>query len=142
TEPPAACTSRILLVTARSTLVLRPPHRPLSVVTTMKPTAFGASVKRMKGEWYSGFAVDRLAVMLRILSAYGRAWRIRSCALRIFDADTSSIAFVIFFVFSKDLILPRISLPTAISKTPLACDQANAADPALPVRWCCPLEGA
>src|SRR5689334_3034648 len=39
----------------------------------------------------------------------------RSCALRIFDAATISIAFVIFFVFSTLLILPRISLPTAMS---------------------------
>jgi hypothetical protein len=39
--PPAACTSFSLLVTARSTLVFRPPHRPLSVVTTMKPAGLG-----------------------------------------------------------------------------------------------------
>ncbi len=36
---PAACSSFILFVTARNTLVFRPPHKPLSVVTTMKPTA-------------------------------------------------------------------------------------------------------
>jgi hypothetical protein len=35
--------------------------------------------------------------------------------LRIFDAATISIALVIFFVFSTLLILPRISLPTAMS---------------------------
>src|SRR3954462_4434543 len=39
----------------------------------------------------------------------------RSCALRIFDAATISIALVIFFVFSTLLILPRISLPAAMS---------------------------
>jgi hypothetical protein len=46
-DPPAACTSRILLVAARRMLVFRPPHSPLSVVTTIRPTAFGASVLRM-----------------------------------------------------------------------------------------------
>ena len=44
---------------------------------------------------------------------YGRAARIRSWAFLIFDAATISIAFVIFFVFSTLLILPRISLPAA-----------------------------
>src|ERR1700756_5585353 len=39
----------------------------------------------------------------------------RSCALRILDAATISIAFVILRVFSTDLILPRISLPTAMT---------------------------
>ena len=33
----------------------------------------------------------------------------RSCALRILDTATISMAFVIFFVFSKLLIWPRIS---------------------------------
>ena len=53
--------------------------------------------------------------MLRTLSEYGRAFRMRSCAFRIFDAATISIAFVIFLVFSTDLILPRISLPAAMT---------------------------
>src|SRR5215831_5999126 len=39
----------------------------------------------------------------------------RSCALRILDAATISIAFVILRVLSTDLILPRISLPTAMT---------------------------
>src|SRR6202000_2310977 len=39
----------------------------------------------------------------------------RSCALRILDAATISIAFVILRVFSTDLILPRISFPTAMT---------------------------
>src|SRR3990167_5762530 len=38
----------------------------------------------------------------------------RSWALRILDTETISMAFVIFFVFSKLLIWPRISLPVAI----------------------------
>jgi len=48
------------------------------------------------------------------LSAYGRAWRIRSCALRILDAATISIALVILRVFCTLLILVRISLLPAI----------------------------
>src|SRR6516225_3311545 len=48
-------------------------------------------------------------------SLYGRAVRMRSCALRILDAATISIAFVILRVFSTDLILPRISFPTAMT---------------------------
>jgi hypothetical protein len=67
--PPADCTSFILFVTARNTLVLRPPHRPLSVVTTMKPTALLVPPVRMYGDLYSGLPSDRCAVMLRILSA-------------------------------------------------------------------------
>src|SRR5450830_257013 len=68
----------------------------------------------MKGCVYSGLACDKLAAILRIFSLYGRAARIRSCALRILDAATISMALVIFLVFSTDLILPRISLPAAI----------------------------
>src|SRR6478735_1704461 len=78
----------------------------------------------MNGWTYSGFALPRLAAMLRTLSLYGRAWRMRSCALRIFDAATISMALVIFLVLSTDLILPRISLPAAIG-APCLVDQAN-----------------
>src|SRR5450830_95488 len=66
---------------------------------------------------YSGLAWPKLAAMLRTLSAYGLAARMRSCALRILDTEIISMALVIFFVLSKFLILPRISLPVAI-KTP------------------------
>src|SRR5689334_8024884 len=38
----------------------------------------------------------------------------RSCALRILDTEIISMALVIFFVDSKFLILPRISLPVAM----------------------------
>src|SRR3954470_9392002 len=53
--------------------------------------------------------------MLRILSAYGRAARMRSCALRILLTETISMALVILRVFSTDLILVRISFPTAMA---------------------------
>jgi hypothetical protein len=51
--------------------------------------------------------------MLRAFSAYGRAARMRSCALRILDAATISMALVILLVFCTLLILPRISLVLA-----------------------------
>ena len=54
------------------------------------------------------------AATLRIFSPYGRAARMRSCALRIFDAATISIALVIFRVFCTLLILMRISFVPAI----------------------------
>src|SRR4030065_2125234 len=55
---------------------------------------------------------------LRSLSAYGRAMRMRSCALRILLAATISMARVIFCVFCTLLILVRISLPMAIESVP------------------------
>jgi hypothetical protein len=66
------------------------------------------------GGLYSGFAMARCATMLRILSPYGRNWRIRSCALRILEAATISIALVILRVFCTLLIFWRISLVPAI----------------------------
>src|SRR5271154_2058136 len=43
-------------------------------------------------------------------AAYGRAWRMRSCARRILLAATISIALVIFCVLLTLAILERISL--------------------------------
>src|SRR5262249_25980329 len=103
---------------SRSALVLRPPHRPLSDVTTMRPTFFAPSRFTRKGWRYSVLACARCEAMVRILSPYGRAWRMRSCALRIFDAATISIAFVILRVFWTLLILFRISLLPAMSSFP------------------------
>ena len=94
--------------------VFSPPQRPLSVVTRMNPVVFAAVLATMNGCLYSGVAVERFDARVRIFSAYGRAARIRSCAFRIFATETISMALVIFFVFSKLLILPRISLPAAI----------------------------
>jgi ATP synthase F0 subunit b len=88
----------------RSTLVFRPPQSPLSVVTTIRPALFTTSRRTRNGLRYSGLACARCAAMLRILSAYGRAVRMRSCALRIFDAETISIALVILRVFWTLLI--------------------------------------
>src|ERR1700689_3671937 len=47
---------------------------------------------------------------VRALAAYGRAWRMRSCARRILLAATISIALVIFCVLLTLAILERISL--------------------------------
>ena len=57
------------IVTARSTLVFRPPHRPLSVVTTMKPAGLDSSFFTMNECLYSGVACARLAARLRTRSA-------------------------------------------------------------------------
>jgi hypothetical protein len=59
--------AQLLPVTARSTLVFRPPHRPLSVETTMMPAAFTSFVF-MNACVYSGLALPRLAAMLRTFS--------------------------------------------------------------------------
>src|SRR3569833_2226401 len=93
-----------------------PPHRPLSVVTTMMATVFALSCLTKIGCVYSGLACDRFDAILRILSLKGRAARILSCALRNLDAATISIALVIFFVISTLLIMPRISYPAAMSQ--------------------------
>jgi len=50
----------------------------------------------------------------RIRRAYGRDAFIRSCAFRIFDAETISSARVTLRVFCTDLILVLISRPPAI----------------------------
>ena len=55
------------------------------------------------------------AATLRIFSPYGRAVRMRSCARRIFDAATISIALVILRVFCTLLILVRISFDPGIA---------------------------
>src|SRR5471032_3562406 len=92
-----------------------PPHRPLSVVTRIMPAAFAPLFSTMNGWRYSGVAALMCAATSRILSAYGRAARMRSCARRIFDAATISIALVILRVFCTLLILPRISFIPAIA---------------------------
>ncbi|MNW09993.1 hypothetical protein D3C71_2071180 [compost metagenome] len=70
-----ACTSTLRpcrvfssLVTARSTFVFMPPHRPLSVVTTIKPARF-TSRACMNGCLNSGLAVARCAAIFRTFSA-------------------------------------------------------------------------
>src|SRR5690606_7844485 len=68
----------------------------------------------------------RLAAISRTLAAYGRPARILSCALRILDAATISMALVIFRVFCTLLILVRISLIPAIALPVRALSRAGA----------------
>src|SRR3989338_8430177 len=104
----------IWLIESRNTLVFKPPQSPLSELITMMPTFFTCSRFKRKGCLYSECAKERWAATLRILSAYGRDARILSCALRILEAATISIALVILRVFSTLLILVLISLLPAI----------------------------
>src|SRR5262245_66204424 len=98
----------------RSALVFNPPHRPLSVVMTIRPTFFTASRLTRKGLLYSGFALERWPAICQMRLTYGRVWRMRSCAFFIFDAATISIALVILRVLCTLLILLRISLVPAM----------------------------
>ena len=94
--------------------MLSPPHSPLSVVITIRPTFFAVSRLTMNGCLYSGLALDRWPAICQMRETYGRVWRIRSCAFFIFDAATISIALVILRVLCTLLILLRISLVPAI----------------------------
>src|SRR5690606_22761817 len=71
----------------------------------------------------------RLAAISRTLAAYGRPARILSCALRILDAATISMALVIFRVFCTLLILVRISLIPAIALPVRALSRTGPAGP-------------
>ncbi len=52
----------------------------------------------------------------------------RSCALRIFDAETVSMAEVIFCVLLMLAILVRISFAPAMTKLPASCGRLPAPD--------------
>ena len=89
--------------------VFKPPHSPLSVVTRIMPTRVHALALQNKWMLYSGLpAPDARRCFESCRRTDGL--RMRSCALRIFDAATISIALVILRVFCTLLILPRISL--------------------------------
>src|SRR5512137_165633 len=95
-------------------LVLRPPHRPLSVVTTMAPTRFTVSRLARNGCLYSVLALATCIAICRARSTYGRDARMRSWAFFIFEAETISIALVILRVLCTLLILFLISLNPGI----------------------------
>ncbi len=95
--------------------MLRPPHRPLSVVTTIAPTRFTVSRFARNGCLYSVLALAMCIAICSARSTYGRDARIRSWAFFIFEAETISIALVILRVLCTLLILFRISLEPAIS---------------------------
>src|SRR5690606_32519582 len=69
-----------------------------------------------------------------IARAYGREAFIRSCALRIFEAETISSARVTLRVFCTLLILVLISLPPAMSSLALLASGFWSGDPATGVR--------
>ncbi len=80
----------------------------------MTPTRLTLSRAITNGCLYSVCAYAKCVATRAIFSAYGRAAFMRSCALRILDAATISMALVILRVFSTLLILVRISFPAAI----------------------------
>ncbi len=111
TVSPAFFSSRSLLVTARRMLVFKPPHSPLSVVINDDAGGLDRIVVHQERVAVLGIRPARGGPRCcGILSAYGRARRMRSCALRIFEAATISIALVILRVFCTLLIFDRISL--------------------------------
>src|SRR5688500_3381709 len=114
TSMPFAAQALCAFSTSRSTLVLRPPQRPLSVVMTTAPTRLTTSRRVSSGCRYSALASAACIAMVMMRRSYGRPARMRSCALRIFDAATISIALVILRVFCTLLILRRISFVPAI----------------------------
>src|SRR5512137_2704714 len=106
-------------------LVLRPPHRPLSVVTTMAPTRFTVSRLARNGCLYSVLALATCIAICRARNTYGRDARIRSWAFFIFEAETISIAFVILRVLCTLLILLRISFDPAMAVVLAPPDRAS-----------------
>src|SRR4030095_4117935 len=115
---PLAVHSLCWFSTRRRTLVLRPPHSPLSVVTTIAPTRFTSSRLTRNGCLYSVFALATCIAISSARSTYGRDARIRSWAFFILEAETISIAFVILRVLCTLLILLRISFEPAIWNNP------------------------
>ena len=74
----------------------------------------------MNGCLYSELALAMWPISWTISRAYGRELAMRTCALRIFDAETISSARVTLRVFCTLLILVLISLPPAISYSSLS----------------------
>src|ERR1700743_1339019 len=98
TFEPCDCASRIEAKVALNKLRFSDPHRPRSVLITTMPTdLIGRS--SVNGCLKSRFTWRKWPIILRIFSAYGRAARMRSCALRILLAATIFRALVILRVF-------------------------------------------
>ncbi len=91
-----------------STLEENAPARPRSLVTTRTAARFGSSSSFVSG--WSTLEYVATADTARVSSrAYGAAAWARCCALMIRDAAMSSMARVIFFIDSVDLIRARYS---------------------------------
>src|SRR5699024_8422498 len=115
TPTPCSCHCWISVSVLRNRLELRPPHRPRSVDTTTKPTLRVVSRSTRNGCRKSlAVACATCAIRRRIIRAYGREACIRSCALRILEAETISSARVTLRMFCVDLILVLISRPLAM----------------------------
>src|SRR3989344_5967136 len=95
--------SRSSLSTLRTTPLLSAPASPLSLVTTMSAVLPGRSC--MSG-WRAISAVpERRSKTESAAAAYERPESARSCAMRIFTAETASIACVTVPVFLYETIL-------------------------------------
>src|SRR5512137_2707872 len=112
---PLAVHSLCLDSSSRRMLVLRPPHRPLSVVMTITPMRLISARLTRNGCLYSVFALATCIAICSVRCTYGRDARIRSWAFFIFEAATISIALVILRVLCTLLILLRISFEPAIA---------------------------
>src|SRR5262245_2214579 len=92
--------------------VLKLPQSPLSPVTTMTSVLLsGRGSRTVSNGWIEGST--RVATLDRtrcICDAYGRAFMMRSCARRSFDAATIFIALVICCVFLTARIRRRRSI--------------------------------
>src|SRR5258706_12984434 len=94
------------------TLVLKLPHSPLSAVTTITSVLpSGRGSRTVSNGWIDGSTRDATLLSTRcICTAYGRAFRMRSCARRSFDAATIFMAFVICWGFFTERIRRRRSM--------------------------------
>src|SRR3546814_7913251 len=88
--------------------------RPRSDETMTEPTRLICARSTRYGCWNSEFACAMWPITCFIARAYGREAFIRSCALRILEAETISSARVTLRVFCTLLILVLISLPPAM----------------------------
>src|SRR6266446_6151586 len=98
------------------TLVLKLPHSPLSPVTTITSVLpSGRGSRMVSNGWIDGSTRDATLCSTRcICTAYGRAFIIRSCARRSFDAATIFMALVICCVFLTARIRRRRSIRDGI----------------------------
>src|SRR5512142_87439 len=106
--------SRRRAPTARLTLALKAPARPLSPATTIRSTFFSSRSAR-SGCRASRTRAETLASTSRSDAAYGRAAITRSCERRSFAAATIFIARVICWMFLTDRSRRRMSIRDAMA---------------------------
>src|SRR3954447_22319467 len=104
-----------------STLDEYAPARPRSLVMMRTAARFGSSSSLVSG--WSTLEYVATAETARVSSrAYGAAAWARCCALMMRDAAMSSMARVIFFIDSVDLIRARYSRSDTATSAPLLLD--------------------